>query len=195
MLNIYLILLLLCFLGSFRPMFLKNFLWLYFFYIICVEILVNFYSVNDQIYNYSILVYIFYFSFYYFKKVNKKLLIAISAISFAVSFYFVFLSNHFENYNINAGISLSFFYILLSLQWFFTHFNKADRKIQQKMGFWISFSLLLWAVAFIFRIIPMQFFNIKDKEFLLVITQIYQSFTIFSYVIFLVGLLFSKADE
>ena len=195
MLNIYLILLLLCFLGSFRPMFLKNFLWLYFFYIICVEILVNFYSVNDQIYNYSILVYIFYFSFYYFKKVNKKLLIAISAISFAVSFYFVFLSNHFVNYNINAGISLSIFYILLSLQWFFTHFNKTDRKIQQKMGFWISFSLLLWAVAFIFRIIPMQFFNIKDKEFLLVITQIYQSFTIFSYVIFLVGLLFSKADE
>ena len=195
MLNIYLILLLLCFLGSFRPMFLKNFLWLYFFYIICVEILVNFYSVNDQIYNYSILVYIFYFSFYYFKKVNKKLLIAISAISFAVSFYFVFLSNHFVNYNINAGISLSIFYILLSLQWFFTHFNKIDRKIQQKMGFWISFSLLLWAVAFIFRIIPMQFFNIKDKEFLLVITQIYQSFTISSYVIFLVGLLFSKADE
>ena len=195
MLTIYLSLLSLCFLASFRKLFLKNFLWAYFLYVIIVEVLVNFFSVKDHLYIYSILIYIIYFFFFYAKKIHKKAVVAISLVLFLISFYFIVSSNQVESYNINAGISLSIFYILISLLWFYTNFQKTNRKIHHKLGFWVSSSLLLWGVAFIFRIIPMQFFNIKDKEFLLVITQLYQSFTILSYVIFLVGILYSKADE
>lgn len=185
----------LCFVASFRKIFLKNFLWAYFLYVIIIEVLVNFFSVKDYLYIYSILVYISYFFFFYAKKTNSKAVVAISFVSFLFSFYFIVSSNQVESYNINAGISLSIFYILISLLWFYKNFSKTDRKIHHKIGFWVSSSLLLWGVAFIFRIIPMEFFNIKDKEFLLVITQLYQSFTILSYGVFLSGILYSKSDE
>ena len=195
MLNIYLTLLAFCFLGSFRKIFLKNFLWMYFLYVIIIEVLVNFFSAKDQVYNYSILFYIFYFFFFYFRIGRRKIITVISVVAFLVSFFIIIFSPDNETYNIKAGISLSVFYILISLQWFFDNFQKTDLKIHLKIGFWISSSLLLWGVIFIFRIIPMQFLNIKDKEFLSVITQLYQSFTILSYAIFFIGILISKTDE
>lgn len=195
LLYIYLSLISICFLGSFRIIYHRNYLWLYFLYILLVEITVNFFGVKNQLYNYSIIFYFIFFYYFYFKKLNKLILNLISCFCFATTVFFILSAFQSDTYNTYAAITLSIYYIIISLLWFFEHFNKIDLKIHYKLGFWVSFSLLLYGVVFLFRIIPMQFFNLKDKEFLIVIRQIYQVFTIVSYFIFFIGILYSKVDE
>jgi cobalamin biosynthesis protein CobD/CbiB len=80
---------------------------------------------------------------------------------------------------------MSLIYILLPLFWFIKEITTVDeQKITDKQRFWVSTGMLFWIIFFIFKMIPLYFFNKQDLEFLLVLDNIYQIATIISYLIF-----------
>lgn len=66
--------------------------------------------------------------------------------------------------------------------------NPNEIKIYKKMSFWISIAIMLWAITYLLRIIPANYFAENDKEFLTLTNNIYQQSTIIIYIFFLRGL-------
>ena len=168
----------------------QQYLWVYFGVVLIIETTKIFHwgNFSSEIYTYSSLIYILYFLYYYLiAKINKILIGALAIVSIVLYFYFVVHCN--DDYPIAVGILMSSIYIILSLIWFANQLLHTDSiRITNKQTFWISFSLLIWSVFFLFRLIPMYWLNVNDNDFLKDINLGYQIITVLSYFIFLRGL-------
>lgn len=168
----------------------QRYLWLYFGIVLIIETtkIFGWGNFSSEIYTYSALAYILYFLCYYrIVKVNT-ILTGVLAIT-SIILYFYFVINSKDDYPTAVGILMSTIYIILSLIWFVNQLLHTDSvRITQKQTFWISFSLLIWSTFFLFRLIPMYWLDLHDKEFLKDINFGYQIITILSYFIFIRGL-------
>lgn len=167
-----------------------NCFWLYFLLVLFYEILFYFRVIGVEIYATSPIVYSLFFINVYLKELyNEKRFIRYisNAVLLIVG---VVLYPSSKGYSINLGIMMSFIFILCGLIWLFNQFkNNSQIPIISKQFFWVSVSLLLWAVFFLFRVTPMYLFEKSDDEFLAVLNKIFQLVTITSYIIFFKGLL------
>lgn len=80
-------------------------------------------------------------------------------------------------------------YLILPLVWMYKQVINADENpITSKQAFWVSVSLLVWIVFFMFKMIPLDFFDSNDKAFLHTIEVIFQIGNVISYTVFLKSL-------
>lgn len=90
---------------------------------------------------------------------------------------------------VDLSLVQSFVYLFASLNWFANQVKNPDEiLIHKKMTFWISVGLKLWAIAYLLRIMPANYFVQNDEEFFKLTNHVYQFSTIISYLIFLRGL-------
>lgn len=191
MFYIYIIVVSLCLLTSiYNKVARQRFLWLYFTFILCSEILVfskilsrDFYIKANCIHT---ILLCWYFNEEFTRRFYKILLMLICILSLVALIDQNLL-------RINTNIFKSFVFIFLSMYWFVYQIkNPNDILIYKKMTFWISFSILLWSTVFIIRVIPAHFFAELDEEFLRFVDIIYQWTTIISYLFFLRALFCNK---
>lgn len=192
LINLYLFTIAVCLAFSIQNRLARHrYLWLYFGIVLIIETtkIFGWGNFSSEIYTYSSLAYILYFLNYYrIVKVNTTLIGVLAITSIILYFYFVASSKN--DYPTAVGILMSSIYIILSLIWFVNQLLHTDSvRITQKQTFWISFSLLIWSTFFLFRLIPMYWLDLHDKEFLKDINFGYQIITILSYFIFIRGLL------
>ncbi|MBF02971.1 MAG: hypothetical protein CMP76_06710 [Flavobacterium sp.] len=146
--------------------------------------------IPNAVYHSSPLFYIPFFSYFFQSQIsmNKKL-VANFGIIFLISSFVFFSLEGFDKYSVLAGTSMSIAYIVYCLLWFLSQVINPDQySLLKKQTFWISCSLIIWSVFFIFRSIPMYWLNIHDYAFLIQINIGFQIITIFSYLLFLKGL-------
>ncbi|MDH6252050.1 hypothetical protein M2347_001777 [Chryseobacterium sp. H1D6B] len=173
----------------------KQYFWLYFGVTIFIEIIAgcDISFITTRIYNYLDIFCIIYFGWLYFKEMKKDRIIKNLSIFFiAAGVLFICISKN--NYSIITGFLYSIFLIFISLFWFYKKIadkNREDNIIQLRF-FWISSSLLLWAIFYIFRMFPMYFFVKSDLQFSYMLKMTFQIITIISYVLFVKGLLCKK---
>lgn len=168
----------------------QNLLHIYFFLVVIIEIGFFVRIMPNEIYNSSPLFYIPFFTFYFGNQenCNKKIIYFLGIIAF-ISCLFFYAFEGLEKYSTQAGTSMSITYIVYSLLWLLSQIiNPDENSLLKKQVFWVSSSLLIWAVFFIFRSIPMYWLNIHDYDFLVQINFGFQIVTIFSYCLFLRGL-------
>lgn len=168
----------------------QNLLYIYFLIVVIFEGGIFVRILPRVIYNSSPLLYLPFFTFYFLNQNNgnKKTIYSIGSIAFIICVYF-YTYEGLENYSTRAGTAMSITYIVYSLLWFLTQIISPDENsLLKKQAFWISSSLLIWAVFFIFRSIPMYWLNIHDHDFLVQINFGFHIITIFSYLLFLRGL-------
>ncbi|EJL76121.1 hypothetical protein PMI13_00091 [Chryseobacterium populi] len=170
----------------------KQYFWLYFGITVVIEVLISFKAdfVTTRIYNYLDIFCIGYFGYLYFNELKKSEVIKIiTLISILTGGVFIGFSK--TNYSIITGFLYSIFLIFISLFWFYRKISKRNDKdnIIDLRFFWISSSLLLWSVFYIFRMFPMYFFVKSDLEFSYLLKTTFQIITIISYIIFFKGLL------
>lgn len=173
----------------------KHYFWLYFAVTIIIELLVQCKVplITSRIYNYLDLFCIGYFGFIFFHELKQYTIIkTASVISIALGILFMFFSK--THYSILTGFLYSIFLIFVSLFWFYRKISDENREnnILKLAFFWISSSLLLWAIFYIFRMFPMYFFVVSDLEFSNMLKMIFQIATIVSYIIFFKGLMCEK---
>lgn len=173
----------------------KQCFWLYFVVTILIEAVISceVSFITTRIYNYLDIFCIAYFGWLYFKelKPNRPMKI-ISLLFILAGIIFIVISK--TNYSIVTGFLYSIFLIFISLFWFCQKIlekNRGDNIIHLRL-FWISSSLLLWAIFYIFRMFPMYFFTKSDLEFSNLLKVMFQIITIVSYMMFLKGLLCKK---
>lgn len=183
---IYFLTLVICFVLSLKiPKARQNFLWMYFGLVIFFEVGIfykilpySYYTLAMPIYT---IFFIFYYSLNYTKKYTHYILAFCTIISSAILFY-----NSDDNSQIIMGVIMSIIHISLSLVWFFTQLKKPSlTPIYKKQSFWISTTLLFMGIVFIFRMIPMNIFDVTDKSFLQLINKGFQYAIIASYLLFL----------
>lgn len=168
----------------------QNLLYIYFSFIVSIEMGHYIKLVPVEIYNSSPLFFILFFKDYFKKQIKskKKLIESLGTIAFIISVCF-YSYEGFDNYSTLAGTLMSVLYIVYALLWLLSQIiNTDENPILKKQTFWVSSSLLIWAVFFIFRSIPMYWLNNNDIEFLIQINSGFQIITIFSYLLFLRGL-------
>lgn len=171
----------------------KHFYFIYFSVTIGCEILIAMMPYRQDINNFLDIFCIIFFSFYFhFFIKNKKWLVSISIIAVILSQYFLLTSKTL--YSINTGIVYCCFLILISMTWFYEKisYQNDDMPILQSQLFWISSSLLLWAVFYLFRMTPMYYIETRDEKFLYFLKYTFQIATNGSYLLFLKGLLTEK---
>ena len=187
----YFIIILTCFVASFlNKVSRQNFLPVYFSFIVSIEIGHYYKLFPVAVYHSTPLFFILFFKSYFQNQIkNYKNLIAIlGVIALIISICF-YSYEGFDTYSTPAGTSMSVLYIVYSLLWLLSQIiNPDENSLLKKQAFWISSSLLIWAVFFIFRSIPMYWLNRYDYDFLIQINFGFQIITIFSYVLFLRGL-------
>lgn len=190
--RIYLVIIFFCLGASFyNKVSRQNFLWVYFLLVVVYELGLFKKIIPPEMYNSSPPVYIAFFTFYFgFQKNSfRKTVYALGSVAIGYCLY-VFYSNGIKNYSIGAGVTASIAYVLFALLWFISQLTNVDEiSLLKKQAFWISASLLIWSVFFLFRLIPMYWLNINDIQFLTQINVAYQMFTIICYCIFLRALL------
>lgn len=168
----------------------QNFLWIYFLLVVIYELGLFKGLITPEIYNSSPLAYISFFSFYYAYQPRryKKTIYILGSTALGVCLY-IFYTNGMASYSIEAGVAACIVYILFALLWFLAQLTNVDEiSLLKKQAFWISVSLLIWSVFFLFRLIPMYWLNSNDIKFLIQINTAYQVLTILCYVIFLKAL-------
>lgn len=187
MFYIYIITIFLCLVASImNKVARQRFLWIYFSVILITEIIMYNFSQLTAYYDWVNLFYLT-FLFWYYSKENKQKYFYISWIISTIFILYLIFQKKILGVDLLALQSI--IYIYLSINWFVKQIKNPNQiKIFEKISFWISSSILLWAVVFIFRIIPAEFFNKQDSGFLIAINQIYQIVTIFTYLLFLRGL-------
>lgn len=119
-------------------------------------------------YNFYFIFCILYFSIYFlklFSGISKILLVMATLGSLAYIFIITnFLGKEFDN---KIGITITLFYITISLLWFYHKILFFDKgKITGDPAFWVSTGLLMWSCFFLFRVTPMFYFAKEDEEFL-----------------------------
>ncbi len=182
---IYIIIVIICFISSLiNPKARQNFLWVYFAIVFFIETMfLVFKLIPYTAYIFSTPIYILFFIFYYSLQSVKKTFYYILGI---LTILGCFLFHDNPNNQIIIGVITSTIYLYLSLSWFVKQLKKPDIiPIYKKQSFWISTTLVFTAIIFIFRFIPMNFFEIADKDFLKLINKSFQYSVIFSYLLFL----------
>lgn len=166
----------------------KNLFPVYFGITIIVEILftmkVNF--VTERLYNYLDMFCIGYFGFIYFKETSKNLVLKILCFFFLIlSGIFIFISE--TEYSIVTGYLYCLFLIFISLFWMYQKIsdNNQEDSLVKLSFFWLSISLLFWAVFYIFRMFPMYYFNNEDVGFLEEISKVFTLINIITYLLFM----------
>lgn len=166
----------------------KNLFPVYFGITIIVEILftmkVNF--VTERLYNYLDMFCIGYFGFIYFKETNKNLVLKILCFFFLIlSGIFIFTSK--TEYSIVTGYLYCLFLIFISLFWMYQKISDSNQEdsLVKLSFFWLSISLLFWAVFYIFRMFPMYYFNNEDVGFLEEISKVFTLINIITYLLFM----------
>ncbi len=173
----------------------KQFFWLYFAVTMIIELLVQckVSFITSRIFNYLDLFCIAYFGFIFFRELkNDRIIKVVSIVSIISSIVFIYFSK--THYSILTGFLYSLFLIFVSLFWFYRKISDENREnnMLRLAFFWISSSLLLWAIFYIFRMFPMYFFVVSDLEFSNMLKTIFQIATIVSYLIFFRGLMCEK---
>lgn len=173
----------------------KHYFWLYFTVTIIIELLVQckVSFITSRIYNYLDLFCIGYFGFIFFRELKRdKIIKTGSILCIVLGIIGMFFSK--THYSILTGFLYSIFLIFISLFWFYRKISDENREnnILKLAFFWISSSLLLWAIFYIFRMFPMYFFVVSDLEFSNMLKMIFQIATIVSYIIFFKGLMCEK---
>lgn len=189
---IYLLIVFFCLIFSYKNI-KQDSLWVYFSVVFIVEInsFLDLFKNTNSIYTIANIFYICFFSYYFFKENSKKIFLILGILGVFSQIYFLFSSD--KSYPVEIGIIVSIIYIFISLIWFYLQIKSPQNFAIHKIRlFWVSLSLLLWAVFFIFRIIPMYWFAINDIMFLKQLTVAYKIVTILSYLLFLRSL-FCKA--
>lgn len=189
---IYLLIVFFCLIFSYKNI-KQDSLWVYFSVVFIVEInsFLDLFKNTNSIYTIANIFYICFFSYYFFKENSKKIFLILGILGVFSQIYFLFSSD--KSYPVEIGIIVSIIYIFISLVWFYLQIKSPQNFAIHKIRlFWVSLSLLLWAVFFIFRIIPMYWFAINDIMFLKQLTVAYKIVTILSYLLFLRSL-FCKA--
>lgn len=129
-----------------------------------------------------------YFYFFFLKNFSDRFYKKVWTIVF-----FIFLSltlifqigNNFSQLSSITIVLLPLFYIFGSMGWFAYLLNQEVKgKIFDKMAFWISSGLLIWGVFFIFRGLPMYYFNNTDPKFLYEISNVFTIINIITYSLF-----------
>lgn len=191
MFYLYIIIIFLCLVASIiNKAARQRFFWIYFSVIFFIEIIMYLFPEFRKNYDWVNLFYLTFLFWYYSKEYKKKYFHISWIISTIFILYLIFQKKIF---GIDLLASQSIIYIYLSINWFTNQIKNPDRiKIFKKISFWISSSILLWGTIFLLRIIPGLYFENNDKSFLYMINYIYQTVTIFSYILFLKGL-FCKA--
>lgn len=129
-----------------------------------------------------------YFYFFFLKHFRKNLYKTVWTIVF---FIFLFLTlmfqirNNFSELSSITIVLLPLFYIFGSMGWFAYLLNEnVVGQIFDKMAFWISSGLLIWGAFFIFRGLPMYYFNNTDPIFLNEISNVFTVINIITYSLF-----------
>lgn len=147
------------------------------------------YPINSNyIFFFFILTSYAYFYYFFLRNFRAKLYKNIWTATFAVFFILTLIfqiKNSFIQFNTVTIVLLPLFYIIGSMGWF-SYILKQDVKgnIFNKMAFWISNGLLIWSVFFLFRGLPMYYFNNSDPDFLKGISMIFTLINILTYVLF-----------
>ena len=129
-----------------------------------------------------------FFTFYYSKHLvnRKKQIYIFGGISCIVGLSLIMISD--DIFPIGLGICIAVFYIFLSLAWFFYQTKDSDSIfIVQKQAFWVSVALLFWSIIFLFRVVPMYWLEKNDLNFLLILSEIFKTAVVVTYVFFLVA--------
>ncbi|SEM55557.1 hypothetical protein SAMN05421856_104157 [Chryseobacterium taichungense] len=164
----------------------------------CISFVRNIINPNVKVglqYNVYFVFCILFFTFYFFKlfsKIIKKVLIVISIFSLGYIFSTTnFLSQDFDH---KIGITVTLFYIVISLLWFYHKITFFDeRKISDDPAFWISTALMMWSCFFLFRVTPMFYFAKEDEEFLKFLKLGQNIINIGMYIMFYISLLKYKS--
>lgn len=164
----------------------QNLLWIYFLLVVMYELGLFNGWLSPEVYNSSPLAYITFFMFYYSSLKNSyRKTIGFLGMTALLGCLYFFYQKGMEGYSVKAGITASIAYILFTLQWFISQLTHVDDiSLLKKQAFWISTSLLIWSVFFLFRLVPMYWLNIHDRQFLQQINTAYQILTLISYGIF-----------
>lgn len=173
----------------------KHYFWLYFAVTITVELLVQCKApfITSRIFNWLDIFCIGYFGYIFFRELKYDTTIkVVTILSIVVGIICMLLSQ--THYSILTGFLYSIFLIFVSLFWFYRKISDENREnnMLRLAFFWISTSLLLWAIFYIFRMFPMYFFVVSDLEFSNMLKMIFQIATIVSYIIFFKGLMCEK---
>ena len=137
-----------------------------------------------------------YFFYFFRKSFKDKLYRKIWTIVFSVFFGITFIIQiryNFVELNYYTLALLPLFYIFGSMGWFvYILSQKIEGEIFDKMSFWISCGLLIWSVFFLFRALPMYYFNTSDPQFLLDILIVFTVINIITYLLFFRSLFCKK---
>ncbi|SFN50492.1 hypothetical protein SAMN05421594_3038 [Chryseobacterium oleae] len=168
----------------------KQFYFVYFFVIIVAEFLILLFPNAQKIYNILDIFTIIFLGFIFQKEIKNKIWLAIISFSaILLSIYFFSISKTL--YSIYTGVICCLYMIIISLTWFCEKVINEEKNgsLLKEQLFWISSSLLFWAVFYLFRMTPMYWIQSEDKNFLIVLKYIFQVATNLSYILFLIGLL------
>jgi len=137
-----------------------------------------------------------YFFYFFGKTFRDKLYKRVWTLVFGIFFGLTFMIQIRYNFSVLNSFTLALlplFYIIGSMGWFVYILNqKIEGEIFDKMSFWISCGLLIWSVFFLFRALPMYYFNISDPQFLLEIAAVFTVINIITYSLFLRSLFCEK---
>lgn len=166
----------------------KNLFPIYLGVTIIIEILftIHLNFIKAIVYNYLDVICIGYFGFIYFKEMNKSFVIKVACLLFLVlSGIFIFISK--TDYSIMTGYLYCLFLIFISLFWMYQKISDDSQEdsIVDLSFFWLSISLLFWAVFYIFRMFPMYYFNNEDVVFLEEISKVFTLINIVTYLLFM----------
>lgn len=186
---IYYSILIVCFVVSFHYERARhNYFWLYFLLVLCYEFFFSYKLIGIDIYGTSAILYSLFFVIIFFRELSYKNHVK-CIVYMVVTVIGIYLYTE-KSYSINLGIMMAFIFIILGLIWLYNAFKINNQlSLIERQFFWISISLLLWGVFFLFRLIPMHLFEQTDIEFLRTLNTIFQWVTIVSYFIFFKGLL------
>lgn len=175
----------------------QNYLFIYLFITVInewVSFTLNVLNPNVKVglqYNlYFIFCIVFFYIFYSstFMRFLKKFSILAVILSLG---YIIFFTRLFgEDFDKRIGITVTLFYIVNSLLWFYQKISFLDEnKITDDPSFWISTALLMWSCFFIFRVTPMFFFAENDNEFLQFLKAGQNIINILMYIMFYISLM------
>ena len=142
------------------------------------------------LYNAYFILCMVFFLWYYLNIIQKKYKkISLVLATLCIISLLTFTNPLQLNFDYRLGVILPFFYIVLSLIWFYQKLllPKLDR-ITGDPNFWISSALILWSCFFLFRAIPMYYLDIKDKIFLKLLKSVLYIINIIMYSMFYIAL-------
>lgn len=117
----------------------------------------------------------------------KKILLVL----FIVLIGFLLFSGQLLNktFDTTFGVSISLFILLVCLLWYVHKIQEVSAaSIFADPFFWYSTGLFLWASVFLLRILPAQFLQFRDKEFLRLLQNLNFGVNIISNILFAIGL-------